>query len=159
MCSSDLVPRLTELVGGYAGGLVLYVREPIPMWAVVLGAAGGFVILLGYLLMLLRTASGAADTGVRDWSRALFDRAPGWRRLDDVALTGGDADHVIATPCGLLVVITKWRIGTPDGQARARRHARDMALAAVAARRVRRLMSLAPNALDEIGRASCRERV
>jgi uncharacterized protein YjiS (DUF1127 family) len=133
----SVVPRCTEVVCGYAGGVVLYVREPIPVWDVVLGAAGGFAIMLTYLVMLLRGNSGVAEAGVREWSRALLDQMPGWRRLDDVALSSCDADHVIATPAGLVVVVTKWRLGM-----------RDLALAAAIARRVRRLTALAPNALD-----------
>jgi hypothetical protein len=144
----SVVPRGTELAGGYAGGIVLFVREPVPLWDVVLGAAGGFVILFSYVLTLLRASSGAEESRIRDWSRELLDRVPGWRRLDDVALCGADADHVIATPVGLLVVVTKWRIGMRDGQTRRRRHHSDLALAAAAARGIRRLSSLPPNAMD-----------
>ncbi len=144
----SVVPRCTELVGGYAGGVVVYVHEPLPLWDLVMGVAGGFAIVLSYLLVLLRGSAGGAESGIRDWSRALLDQAPGWRRIDDVALRGCDADHVIATAAGLLVVVTKWRIGTRDQQARRRRHQRDLELAAAAARQVRRLTTLPPNALD-----------
>ncbi len=143
----SVVPRCTELVGGYAGGVAIVIREPFPLWDEVTGAAAGFVIVLSYLVVLLRGSKGSAETGIRDWSRRLLDQVPGWRRIDDVTLRGCDADHVIATAAALLVVVTKWRIGLRDEQAR-RRHQRDLDLAAAAARRVRRLTSLPPNALD-----------
>ncbi len=142
----SVVPLCSELCGGYAGAVVLGVREPIPLWDVVIGAAAGFVILLSYLLVLLRGSAAPPASGVRDWSRTLLERVPGWRRLDDVSLSGSDADHIVATPLGLLVVVTKWRMGS-DQQPRRRRHESDLALAATAARRVRRLTSLPPNGL------------
>lgn len=142
-----LAPRCTEVVGGYTGGVVLYCREPIPLWDVVVGASGGFLIMLSYLLMQLRGGNAPATSGARDWSRALLDRVPGWRRLDDVPVPGADVNHVVATPLGLLVVITKWRVGTGDAGARGHRHDADLAVAAAAARRVRRVTSPPPNAL------------
>jgi hypothetical protein len=144
----SVVPRCTELVGGYAGGVAVFVREPLPLWAVVMGAAGGFVIVLSYLVVLLRGSARRPEAGVGEWSRALLDHIPGWRRVDDVALAGYDIDHVISTPAGLVVVVAKWRVAMSDVQARRRRHERDLAYTAAAARRVRRLTSLPPNALD-----------
>ena len=126
-----LAPRCTEVVGGYAGGVALYCREPIPLWDVVAGAAGGFVVVLSYLLMQLRGASAppaARPAGTRDWTRTLLDRVPGWRRLDDVPIPGSDVNHVVATPAGLLVIAAN--------------------APAAAARRVRRLTALAPNPVD-----------
>jgi hypothetical protein len=82
----------------------------------------------------MRTTS-AQQADVRDRAHALLDRVPGWRRVDDVPLPGSDADHVIATPVGLLVVV-------------AARGENDLALAAAAGRRVRRMVSLPPNAID-----------
>jgi hypothetical protein len=142
-----LAPRCTEVLGGYAGGVALYCRESIPLWDVVVGACGGFVIVLSYLLMQLRGGSTPATAGARDWSRALLDRVPGWRRLDDVLMAGCDVNHVVATPVGLLVVVTKWRVGARDEQARRLSHQADVGLAAAAARRVRRFTTLPPNAL------------
>jgi hypothetical protein len=144
----SVVPRCTEIVGGYAGGLAVLAIEPVPLWDVVTGAAGGFVIVLGVLLLILRGGSRESEPGLHERSRTLLDHRPGWRRVDDVALGGCDADHVIATPVGLLVVVTKWRDGRRDLQARRRRHDRDLAQAATAARGVRHLTTLPPNALD-----------
>ena len=144
----SVVPRCTEIVGGYAGGLAVLAIEPVPLWDVVTGAAGGLLIVLSLLLMMLRGGSPDTEPGLSERSRALLDQRPGWRRVDDVALGGGDADHVIATPVGLLVVVTKWRDGRRDLPARRRRHDRDLAQAAEAARRVRQLTALPPNALD-----------
>lgn len=71
----------------------------------------------------------------RERARAVLDRVPGWRRVDGVPLQGSYADHVIATPIGLLAVVTG-------------RDENDLARAAAAGRRIRRLVSLPPNALD-----------
>jgi hypothetical protein len=120
----------------------------MPLWDVVTGAAGGFLIVLSCLLILLRGGPRDNEPGLHEWSRTLLDQRLGGRRLDDVALGGCDADHVIATPIGLLVVVTKWRVGMRDPQARRRRHDRDLAQAASAARSVCHLMALPPNALD-----------
>ncbi len=144
----SVVRRGTELVGGYAGGVAVVASEPIPLWGVVVGATAGFLLLLSYLTMMLRRTAGADESGIREWSSTLLERVPGWLRLDDVALRGSDADHVIAAPIGLIVVLTKWRAGMGDGQARRHRHEHDLSLAAQAARRVRRVTSLPPNALD-----------
>ncbi len=142
------VPRCSEIVGGYAGGLAVLAIEPVPLWDAVTGAAAGFVIVLSVLLLMLRSGSGETEPGQCERSRTLLDQRPEWRRVDDVALGGCDADHVIATPIGLLVVVTKWRDGRHDLAARRRRHERDCAQAATAARRVRHLTALPPNALD-----------
>jgi hypothetical protein len=144
----SVVPRCTEIVGGYGGGLAVLAIEPVPLWDVVTGAAGGFVIALSGLLLTLRAGSRETGPGLHERSRALLDQRPGWRRVDDVALGGCDADHVIATPIGLLVVVTKWRDGRRDLPARRRRHDGDLAQAATAARHVRHLTTLPPNALD-----------
>jgi hypothetical protein len=107
------------------------------MWDVVTGAAGGLVIVLSVLLLMLRSGSRGTEPGLHERSCTLLDQRPGWRRVDDVALGGCDADHVIATPIGLLVVV-----------ARRRGNARELAAAAAAARRIRRVNSLPPNVLD-----------
>jgi hypothetical protein len=144
----SLAPRCAEAVGGYAGGVALYCRESIPLWDVVIGASGGFLIMLSYLLMQLRGGSAPAAPGARDWSRALLDRVPGWQRLDDVPMAGADVNHVVATPAGLLVIVAKWRVRTDEADIRRRRHRADLSLAAAAARRIRRMTTVAPNALD-----------
>jgi hypothetical protein len=133
-----LAPRFAALLVGYAAVVALYSRESMPRWVVVIGAAGGFVILLSYLLMLWQASPSALPARPHE-SGALLDRIPGWHRLDDVALPGLDVDHVVATPHGLLVVENGWQ---------------SAGRAANAARRIRRLTSLPPNGLTVPVRAA-----
>jgi hypothetical protein len=145
-----LAPRCTEVVGGYTGGVALYCREAIPLWDVVIAASGGFLIVLSFLLMQLRGGPVPAVTGAREWSRALLDGVPGWRRLDDVPIAGSDDNHVVATPAGLLLIVARWCVGPRDADGNeSGRHGlqADLALAATAARRLLRMTTVAPNPL------------
>jgi hypothetical protein len=109
---------------------------------VAVGAGGGFLILFSYLLTLWQVYPSPAARSALDWSKPLLDRIPGWRR-DDVVIAApavksrvkSDGYAVVAIPQGLLVLDTAWQLG-------------ELGLVAAAARRVRRVMSQPPNAID-----------
>jgi hypothetical protein len=141
--AGTLAPRFAALLTCYAGVVALYCDEPIPLWVVAVGAFGGFVILLSYLLTLVQVYRPPAVAGPRE--KPLLDRIPGWSRIDDVTLsTAGhgacfetDGTSVVATPQSLLLIHATCEAGELAG-----------ITAAAAARRVRRLLSAPPNAID-----------